>query len=408
VNANLLSNFCISCFVCIVGVTGSHAQNLRTLFAFNFFNGEGPYRSSLLPGKDGNLYGTTTLGGISDWGTVFEITPSGKLSTLYNFRDTDEVSYPVGRLVQTTDGTLYGAATSNGPGGAGAIYRLTLDGHLTLLHQFCGNDGCLDGANPEAGLIEARDHNFYGTAEYGGAYGGGVVYGISRRGKFRVLHSFCTDGNCADGKNPTSELVQASDGTLYGTTYYGGNGAGVIFKIGSDGTFSVVHAFGSGEGSGPSAGLVQASDGNLYGTTQAGGETSSGTIFRMTPEGVLTTLYNFDFESSGAAPLGTLLQASDSYLYGTTSYGSPRQYGTVFRLTLDGTFETLHQFELLNATSWAQGAYPDGGLVQGTNGKLYGTTYIGGLYSDWCFIGCGTLYSVDIDLSSSSISVKPH
>lgn len=384
----------------VAAAANSQPQSFSTVSAFNFFNGDGPYRAPLLHGQDGNLYGTANSGGTDDWGTVFKITATGELSTLYSFKGYNEASYPIGKLLQNANGDLYGAAYSNGPQGGGAIYKLNRAGHLAIVHKFCSQDGCLDGYNPQAGVIEASDGNLYGTTEFGGAFGGGVVYRITGRGEFTVIHNFCAEDNCADGKNPVAELLQGRDGNLYGTTFYGGNGGGVVFRIGRSGAFSVMHAFSTEEGSGPSTGLVQASDGNFYGTTQSDGVSGFGTIFRMTTKGVLTTLYNFNLQSSGYAPLGTLLQATDSHLYGTTSNGSSGLYGAVFRMTLDGSFEVLHQFEVFNSSSWIQGGYPDSGLVQAADGKLYGTTYIGGIYSGWCWIGCGTVYNLDIEANS--------
>jgi len=190
-----------------------------------------------------------------------------------------------------------------------------------------------------AGLVQAADGNLYGTTFYGGAYGIGTVFKITPGGTLTTLHSF--DGT--DGGNPEAGLVQASNGNLYGTTFYGGD-YGTVFEITPGGALTTLHSFAGypTEGSNPGAALVQATDGNLYGTTMDGGANNScnvdgvvgcGTIFEITPEGTLITLHNLD-GTDGEFPQGGLVQHTNGTLYGTTNQGGANGDGTVFSLSI--------------------------------------------------------------------------
>jgi uncharacterized repeat protein (TIGR03803 family) len=167
--------------------------------------------------------------------------------------------------------------------------------------------------------------------------GSGTVFKITPGGTLTTLHSFGT----TDGSYPSCALVQATNGSLYGTTYQGGNnstcgsgnGCGTVFKITSDGTLTTLHIFDSTDGANPIAGLVQATDGNFYGTTYAGGTSDWGTVFKITPSGTLTTLHSFDL-ADGAQPYGPLAQATRGDFYGTTTQGGANSDGTAFSLTM--------------------------------------------------------------------------
>lgn len=272
---------------------------------------------------------------------------------------------------------------------------------LTTVANFNGANG----SYPYGSLIQSSDGNFYGVTWSGGAnstdncsYGCGVVFKLTSSGTVTVLYSFCAQANCADGAFPWSALVQASDGNFYGTTSSGGgaiqtcfNGCGTVFKITSSGTLTTLHAFVGPDGATPYAGLVQGTDGNFYGVTSGGGDYSSGTVFRITPDGSLTTLHNFD-GSDGSGSYGGLIQATDGNFYGTSGggeYGS----GTVFRMNPDGDLVTLHDF----VGYPIDGSSPYAGLVQAADGNFYGTTYWGGS-SDNCddlaYPGCGTVFKM--------------
>src|ERR1022692_4823686 len=248
---------------------------------------------------------------------------------------------------------------------------------LTTLYSFCSQSGCPDGSDPIAGLVQATNGDLYGTTAKGGANGGGTVFKITPGGTLTTLYSFCSQTNCMDGVEPYAGLVQAANGDLYGTTVAGGaNGYGTVFKITPGGTLTMVYSFCSqtncADGAYPEAGLVQAANGDLYGTTPQGGANRGGTIFKITPGGTLTTLYSFCFQSGctdGSTPFAGLVQAANGDLYGTTFYGGSG--GTVFKITPGGTLTTLYNF--CSQTNCTDGDQPFAGLVQAANGDLYGT-----------------------------------
>jgi uncharacterized repeat protein (TIGR03803 family) len=377
----------------------AQAQTFNTLYSFCSQSGcaDGYWLTAgLIQATDGNFYGTTEWGGIY-WGTVFKITPSGKLTTLYSFCNigcTDGYN-PNAGLVQATNGNFYGTTLEGGANGEGTVFKITPSGELTTLYSFCSQSGCTDGALPYAGLIQATDGNFYGTTYEGGTTdcnaGCGTVFKITPSGKLTTLHSF----NFTDGANPYAALVQATNGNLYGTTYNGGAyGPGTVFKITPSGELTTLHSFEGADGYNPYAGLVQAGDGNFYGTTYQS-YTGAGTVFKITPSGKLTTLYSFCSQgdcTDGAYPYAGLVQATDGNFYGTTFQGGadysfcPGGCGTVFEITAGGKLTTLHSFD------GTDGDFPYAGLVQDTNGTFYGTTRTGGANGE------GTVFSLSVGL----------
>jgi len=231
--------------------------------------------------------------------------------------------------------------------------------------------------------MQASDGNLYGTTTKGGANSNaGTVYKITTAGAETVMWSF---GGSGDGVNPYASPIQASDGNLYGTTYGGGaNGAGTVFKITTAGAETVLWSFGgSGDGALPDSGLMQASDGNLYGTTTSGGTNGAGTVFKITTAGAETVLWSFGGSGDGAKPYGGLIQASDGNLYGTTYGGGANGAGTVFKITTTGAETVLWSFG-----GSGDGVNLDGALMQASDGNLYGTTYGGGAN------GAGTVFNI--------------
>lgn len=195
-----------------------------------------PYPSALVQGSDGNFYGTTS-GGNVNLGTVFKMTPSGTLTTLHTFSGTDGSS-PGGSLVQGPNGAFYGMTVSGGNsnsscpyGGAttcGTIFKITSGGALTTLHKFNASDG----ANPQGSLVLGTDGNFYGVTYQGGSNNAGTVFKINPAGKLTTLYTFCSQQFCLDGSTPRTGLIQATDGTFYGTNFNGGEQAlGVVFNL---------------------------------------------------------------------------------------------------------------------------------------------------------------------------------
>lgn len=399
------------------------AQTFNTLFSFDGTDGETPY-ARLVQATNGDLYGATAAGGEAGGGTVFKITPSGHLTTLYSFCAHSECSdgyYPQGPLVQTANGdfygtTLFGGANTNcleGIGiGCGTVFKITPRGTLTTLYSFCsqGGDNCTDGYSPQAGLVQATTGDLYGTTYSGGAncapLGCGTVFKITLpSGTLTTLYSFCSKSGCLDGANPYVGLVQATNGYLYGTTLFGGanstnceGGCGTVFKITPSGTLTMLYSFcaqsGCLDGDEPEGVLVQATNGDLYGTTRNGGANCAGcgTVFKITPSGTLTTVYSFCVQggypcTDGFAPGTGLVQATDGNLYGTTeSGGANLLYGTAFKITPGGTLTTLYSFRAQDGSSRAE-------LVQATNGNLYGTAIGGGAYGTY-----GTVFSLSVGL----------
>jgi uncharacterized repeat protein (TIGR03803 family) len=337
---------------------------------------------------------------------------TAQLTTLYQFGAfaTDGTA-PQGALVQGRDGDFYGTTSSGGTNSFGTVFRISSAGTLSTLYQFGGYS--TDGSDPEAALVQGSDGNFYGTTFAGGTNFNGTVFRIATNGTLTTLYQF---GSYAiDGAGPQGALVQCSGGYFYGTTFAGGSvGAGTVFRINSAGALTILHHFGSGptDGVGPEAGLLQATDGNFYGTTDGGGTNFViirangfvgtnylGTVFRMTPAGTLTILYQFGgVPTDGQNPDGALVQGADGSFYGTTSFGGTNYGavvtkgitnapGTVFRITPAGTLTTLYQFD-----GW-DGALPTTGLVQGSDGNFYGTTVLGGGSTN-CPEGCGTGFRI--------------
>ncbi|HEV2423818.1 MAG TPA: choice-of-anchor tandem repeat GloVer-containing protein [Terriglobia bacterium] len=300
------------------------------------------------------------------------------LTTLYSFASSDG-RYVEADLVQATDGNLYGTVAKGGPHGWGTVFKMTPAGTLTTLHDFDQTDG----GYVTGTLIQGTDGNFYGTTIEGGTTDYGTVYKITPGGTLTTLYNFCSQSRCADGKYPSAGLVQAANGNLYGTTEEGGTiGAGTVFKITPGGSLTTLYNFcsqsGCTDGANPHGALIQARDGNFYGTT-SGEDNGYGTVFKMTSGGTLTTLYSFCSQSGctdGEHPFPGLIQASDGNLYGTTKEGGTGGGGTVFKITLSGALTTLYSF--CAQSGCTDGEFPEGALVQGTDGKLYGTTYQGG------------------------------
>jgi uncharacterized repeat protein (TIGR03803 family) len=329
-------------------------------------SGGNPF-SALVQGSDGNFYGTTRNGGGSGVGTVFQITSSGSLTTLYSFTGGGDGGNPTSALVEGTNGFFYGTTGTNGSGGSGTVYSITPGGSVNVLYSFTGGD---DGGNPYAGLVTGTDGNFYGTTETDGAHEVGTIFRISYSGSLDTLYSF-TGG--ADGGNPFASLITGTDGNLYGTAVTGGTGGGTAYSITYKGAFNTLHAFDNeGEGGSPYGGLVSGTDGNFYGTTAAQGAYTQGTIFRLSYGGSLQTLYAFTGGGDGGNPRAPLISAPDGNLYGTTVAGGDG-FGALFNISYDGAFNSLYAF-----SGGSDGAEPYAPVITGTDGNFYGTTEAGG------------------------------
>ncbi len=306
---------------------------LTTLHNFDTKDGANPY-AGLTQASNGEFYGTTLKGGAYNAGTVFAMSSSGALKTLHSFSGTDG-SNPYAGLLQGSSGSFYGTTLKGGANKVGTVFEITPGGELTTLHSFSGTDG----ASPYAGLVQGANGNLYGTTYGGGSNNGGTVFQIDTSGELTALYNFCSQNNCTDGTSPAAGLAQGTDGNFYGTTYGGGaNNGGTVFQLTSNGTLTTLYSFCAQGGSScvdgqyPSAALVQGNDGNLYGTTSAGGANALGTIFNITPSGKLTTFYTFD-GTAGANPEGALIQNFDGTFYGTAAAGGAKNGGTIFNLS---------------------------------------------------------------------------
>lgn len=377
--------------MCAATAMVASAQTFTALASFQ--NEAYPEYVSLIEANDGNFYGTTLLGGLGV-GTVFEGTPAGSLTDLADFSDTDD-GYPYAGVVQAADdGTFYGTTWQRGVHNAGTLYEVVPSGTVNVFYSFCSLTNCADGGEPFAPLVLANDGNFYGATSIGGAKGYGMVFAATSSGSLTTLHSF----RFKDGSTPVGGLIQANDGNFYGTTLYGGSkGGGVVFRISAAGKFKMLYSFCSQkkcvDGANPYTGLVQAKDGTFYGTTFAGGAHGHGTVFRITNGGTLTTLYSFCSQkkcADGADSIAGVIQATDGDFYGTTSKGGANNWGTIFQITSSGALTTLHSFCMKK--NCTDGAEPSGGMLQATSGIFYGTTTYGGEYEQ------GTFYSLSLGL----------
>lgn len=303
--------------------------------------------TALIQASDGNFYGTTDLGGTNGDGTVFKITPAGDETVLYSFPG--DYGDNLSGLIQASDGNFYGIRVHDGVSGCGTAFRITPAGLETVLYSFAGgNDGC----NPQSGLMQASDGNFYGTTVLGGAGDGGTVFKITPAGVETVLHSF---SGGSDGSSPVAGVIQANDGNFYGTTWSGGaNNEGTVFELTRAGVETVLYSFtGVADGQGPTAGLIQAKDGNFYGIapsccadpfgsssgwTQNSAYGTGGLLFTVNTMGAFAVLYSFNLNGSdgtepGALPSsGGVIQAGNGEFYGTAAGGGAANEGTVFEL----------------------------------------------------------------------------
>jgi uncharacterized repeat protein (TIGR03803 family) len=281
--------------------------------------------AGMVRGSDGNFYGTTMLDGTNGWGTVFKITTNGAFALLYCFTGGKDGGYLQGGLVQGSDGYFYGTTCGQHPQltGFGTVFKLSATGALTTLYSFAGGK---DGAYPFATLVQASDGYFYGTTMEGGSGGCGTVFKLSASGSYSSLYSFSPAGS-----HPQAGLVLGSDGNFYGAASDGVRGGeGALFMIATNGAFTSLYIFTGSDGACPEAGLVQGNDGNFYGTTYDGGTGGFGTIFQLnvgltspvltidgivpsfgpTSGGTIVTISGARFQNRATATFGTTAAAS--------------------------------------------------------------------------------------------------
>lgn len=394
----------------LMGATIVPSADAKVLHAFQGGNDGALPSGSLIADREGNLYGTTELGGSGTncyggkgCGTIFELTPNGTEQVLYSFQGGNDGFGPTGALLFDQSGNLYGATLAGGgcsaeTYGCGTIFKLAPDGTETILYAFqAGSDGWY----PEGNVVADAAGNLYGVANSGGNYNGvtcenegcGTVFEVQSDGTEITLHTF--QGG-SDGGIPLAGLIIDSSDNLYGTTLAGGgcmvnvDGCGTVFKVAPGGAETVLYAFQGGtDGYFPESELIEDHAGNLYGTTFDGGDTQvcdpdgCGTVFKLAPDGTETVLHSFKLGSTGSLPIGGVVMDANGNLYGTTSIGGDKHCserdgcGTVFKLAPDGEATVLLQFG-----SRGKGASPVSSLFLGKHGNLYGTTPAGGKFKE--------------------------
>ena len=358
------------------------ASSYQVLYSFRG-GPDGKFPFAGLININGTLYGTTALGGANRYGTVFSVTTTGAEKVLYSFGGDSDGANPYASLINVKS-TLYGTTDAGGAYGSGTVFSVMTTGTEKVLHSFQGG---YDGATPLAGLINVKD-TFYGTTFYSGDKSGsaGTVFSVTMAGTEKVLHNF---RGGSDGYNPEAGLINVN-GTLYGTTAGGGvyGGLGIVFSATRTGTEKVLHSFGRGsDGWFPEAGLINV-NGTLYGTTYYGGAHGGlGTVFSVTRTGTEKALYSFGGGSDGTNPVASLINVNGT-LYGTTYSGGANGYGTVFSVTTTGTEKVLYSFG-----GGSDGANPVASLMN-VNGTLYGTTTSGGDGGCHRHGGYGTVFAL--------------
>ena len=375
--------------------------------------------AGLLAHTDGNLYGTCSAGGTQGFGTVFKMSPSGSLSVLHHFFDTDG-STPSAAVVQGTDGALYGTTANGGAAGWGVVYKCTTSGTFTVLAEFTGTSGVRPGASSLAALTLGGDGNFYGATSAGGPGNDGGVFQITPAGAYTRMAECsgilgwapsgapASDGlgnwflpMAAGGAGGGGTLLERDAfgglsvagvfggtfgdqpaggvlmdaGAMYGVTAAGGNtGRGTSFRL-AGGTLTVLNQHTNAQGAAADGPLVKGVDGNFYGVAREGGASSRGSIFKITATGVRTRMVSFSGTAGavrGSLPKGPLALGNDGDFYGATTNGGVADQGVLFRVTPGGVYSLLYEFTTIGPR------LPQGGLKAGADGLIYGTTGAGG------------------------------
>ena len=430
--------------------SGLAASQQKALYSFcatavGFYCIDGAFPlAGLIQDDSGNLYGTTEDGGAGGAGTVFQLTPNKTKTVwahkvLYRFcaqggGNCTDGAFPEAGVIRDASGHLYGTTDDGGAGGEGTVFELTPPApgktlwKEKVLYSFCTQSDCIDGAFPDAGLIQDASGNLYGTTTEGGTAGGGTVFELMPPApgktlwKEIVLYSFCGGGDCSDGRRPEARLIRdALSGNLFGTTSEGGTSDdGTVFELTPPATGqtlwteTVLYSFcaqsNCTDGDAPEARLTRDPSGNLYGTTAFGGTFGdAGVVFQLTPPAMGQTLWTETVLHSfcarggrnctdGERPEAGLIRDASANLYGTTDEGGAAGGGTVFELTPPAPGKTLwtetvlYSFCVQGGSNCTDGSFPAADLIRDASGHLYGTTSEGGANSVAC--GGGTVFEL--------------
>jgi len=376
----------------LLGATSARNVEAQTFSLLHSLvtSSEGSWPNGLVEGPDHNFYGTTQTGGQYNFGTIFRMGPGNLVTSVYAFTGGADGRSPEGNLVLAPDGNFYGTTTFSGIGAStfGTVFRFSPSGDFSTIYAFDGQNG----RYPSTSMVVGPDGWLYGTTSFGANC---TVFMITTDGAITTLHQFTS---LTEGDTP-SALIFGSDRNLYGTNNAGGAfGEGTVFKMTPDGTVTILHTFTGPEGAYPLCALTQGRDGNLYGSTGGGGPyRSNGTVFQLTLDGTYTLVHSFN-GIDGDTPFAALVQGKDGLFYGTTYEGGPDDIGTIFSLASDGTYQQMHTFD------GTDGVEPASPLIFGSDGNLYGVTTEGATRN----IG-GTIFRLtmpDTSTPTTSISLQ--
>jgi uncharacterized repeat protein (TIGR03803 family) len=421
----------LTLFVVVAVAMPTQAQTYTVLHDFTD-SPDGAVPNPIIQDGKGNFYGSTRFGGIADCdldtcGTVFKIDSAGNESILYDFQGGNNGVTPIGSLALDPKGNLWGVTQGNGfDDGASAVFKLESNGHETSYDVNDVTICCLDSP-----LVADAKGNLYGMSPYGGRpmcpyvknnLGCGTLFEVSPSGKFKVLHTFTG----TDGIQPEGGLVIDANGNLYGSAFYGGKlkcsypgwgepigkGCGTIYKLDTQGDFTVLHSFtGPNDGSYP-LGLTIDSAGNLYGIAGSGGdvipnsnyEYGLGTIFKVDAEGKFKVLFTFTPETTLNYVYASHL-AIDSHgnLYGMQEANNCAGAGCLFKIDTQGNYTDIYNFDDAQTSGgvFITGITP--GLLLASDGTIYGTTPVGGDSNGGgeCSESCGTVYKLVLSTDAS-------
>jgi uncharacterized repeat protein (TIGR03803 family) len=361
----------------------AEAQTFSVLYNFGGASDGGDPYASLIRDAAGNLYSTFGYGGGASFsGGVFKVAPDGTETVLYSFTGGADGAFPFSPVVRDSAGDLYGTTSQGGSDNIGVVFKVNPSGKETVLHSFTGGK---DGVIPTGGLLRDKAGNLYGTTSQGGTANDGVLFKINVHGKETILHTFT--GGAKDGKYPTyTSLLTDTFGNLYGVTEEGGTAdGGIVYKLSKTGKFAVLYSFKGGTTDGCNVLGTPFMDkaGNFYGTTSSCGTSSLGTVWKLNKNGKERLLHSFaGGTADGEYPLAGVIVDAKGNVYGNTETGGASNLGTVYRVTQSGEFTLLHSF------TGPDGKYPYGSFVRDATGTLYGSALNGGS------IGYGTVWKM--------------